>query len=57
MSVCGANSSSIKILGALMIDFSQGPKATDLTSNQIVYICDGVAGALLSLEACIDLGL
>ena len=26
-------------------------------SKQVVYICDGVAGALLSLEACIDLGL
>ena len=26
-------------------------------SKQVVYICEGVTGALLSLEACIDLGL
>ena len=57
MSVCGANSSSIKILGALLVEFSQGSHDADLRSKQIIYICDGVVGALLSLEACVDLGL
>ena len=57
MTLCGANNSSIKVLGALLIEFSRGPAAQNLSSKQIVYICDGVVGALLSLEACVDLGL
>jgi hypothetical protein len=54
-SVCGADSSDIKVLGAVLVEF----KCKDLspTSKQVVYVCEGVAGALLSLEACIDLGL
>ena len=47
----------INILGALFVEYSRGPNATDLTSKQIVYICEGVTGALLSLEACVDLGI
>ena len=57
MSVCGANNSNIKVLGALLIEFSTGAKPGDPSTKQIVYICDGVVGALLSLEACIDLKL
>ena len=62
MSVRGANNSSIKVLGALLVEFSLGqgnkqPGQVQPTSKQIVYICEGVVGALLSLEACIDLGL
>ena len=57
MTVCGANNSSIRVLGALLIEFSTGPNLSDLTTKQIVYICDGDAGALLSLKACTDLGL
>ena len=55
MSVCGADNASIKVLGAALVEF--GLKNTGSTSKQVVYICEGVAGALLSLEACIDLGL
>ena len=55
MTVCGADNASIKVLGAVLIEFYC--KATRLKSKQVVYVCDGVAGALLSLEACIDLGM
>ena len=55
MSVCGADNANIKVLGALLVEFAY--KNTALKSKQVVYICDGVGGALLSLEACIDLGL
>ena len=54
MTVCGANNSNMSILGAVLIEFTSTPKHT---SKQIVYICEGVVGTLLSLEACIDLGL
>ena len=54
MTVSGANSSNMVVLGAILVEF-RGP--TNLKSKQIVYICEGVVGALLSLEACIDLGL
>ena len=62
MTVCGANNSSIQVLGALLVEFSLSPlnhepRPSQPTSKQIVYICEGVVGALLSLEACIDLGL
>ena len=57
MSVCGANNDSIKVIGALLIEFSSGPSANDSTTKQIVYICEGVSGVLLSLEACVELGL
>ena len=55
MSVCGADNANINVLGAVLVEFAA--KNTPLRSKQIVYICDGVAGALLSLEACVDLGL
>ena len=55
MSVCGADNANIRVLGAVLVEFAG--KNTQLKSKQVVYICDGVAGALLSLEACIDLGL
>ena len=55
MSVCGADSANINVLGAVLVEFAC--KKNPLRSKQVVYICDGVAGALLSLEACIDLGL
>ena len=55
MNVVGADSASIKVLGAVLVEF--GFRSNELKSKQIVYICEGVAGALLSLEACIDLGL
>ena len=57
MTVCGANNSSIKVLGALLIEFSRGPGYNEPRTKQIVYICEGVVGALLSLEACMDLKL
>ena len=61
MTVCGANNSSIRVLGALLVEFSHKqpttPGVTLPTSKQIVYVCEGVVGALLSLEACLDLGL
>ena len=43
------------MLEALLVELSRGPRPTDPTSKQILYICNGVVGALLSLEACIDL--
>ena len=55
MSVCGADSSSIKVLGAVLVEMKC--RDSPLVSKQVVYICEGVSGALLSLEACIDLGL
>ena len=55
MSVTGAKSSSIVVLGAMLVEFST--KDTGQTSKQVVYICEGVSGALISLEACIDLGI
>ena len=55
MSVTGANSASIKVMGAMLVEFSS--KQGNNTSKQVVYVCEGVSGALLSLEACIDLGL
>ena len=55
MSVCGADSSNIKVLGAVLVEFKC--KESPSASKQVVYICEGVAGALLSLDACIDLGL
>ena len=61
MTVCGANNSNIKVMGALLVEFSHiHQPVTSIRpaiSKQIVYICEGVVGALLSLEACIDLGL
>ena len=55
MSVCGADSANIQVLGAVLVEFAL--KSTAMRSKQVVYICEGVAGGLLSLEACIDLGL
>ena len=55
MSVCGANNENIRVLGAVLVELEV--RGSPATSKQIIYICDGVAGALLSLEACIDLGL
>ena len=55
ISVCGADNSSIKVLGAVLVEFKC--RESPLLSKQVVYVCEGVAGALLSLEACIDLGL
>ena len=57
MSVCSANNANINVLGALLVEFSLGPENENSISKQIVYICDGVTGVLLSLEACVDLGL
>ena len=47
MSVCGANNSSIRVLGALLIEFSREQSNPNLVSKQIVYICDGVVGPYL----------
>ena len=55
MFVTGANNARIKVLGAMLIEFRS--RSSKNTSKQVVYVCDGVVGALLSLEACIDLGL
>ena len=55
MSVCGADNSDIKVIGAVLVEFKC--KVVPKTSKQVVYVCEGVAGALLSLEACVDLGL
>ena len=52
---CGADSSTIKVLGAILVELKC--KGSPLLSKQVVYVCEGVAGALLSLEACTDLGL
>ena len=57
MTVSGANNSNIKVLGALLVELSRGSSQGDLTTKQIIYICEGVVGALLSFEACVDLGL
>ena len=58
ISVHSANNADINVLGALLVEFSLGnKKADDYFSKQIVYICEGVNGVLLSLEACVDLGL
>ena len=54
MTVCSANNSNMAVLGAVLVEFSS---TSQQTSKQIVYICEGVVGTLLSLEACIDLGL
>ena len=50
MSVTGANASSINVLGAILVEFRN--RLNDNISKQVVYICEGVSGALLSLEAC-----
>ena len=55
MSVCGADNANIVVLGALLVEFSI--KNSSMISKQVIYICEGVSGGLLSLEACIDLGL
>ena len=39
----------------MLVEFNS--KNSQHISKQVVYVCEGVAGALLSLEACIDLGL
>ena len=57
MTVSGADNSSIKVLGALLVELSRGSRPSDSTTKQIMYICEGVFGSLLSLEACVDLGL
>ena len=54
MTVCGANNINIHVLGALLVEFSHKdmpitPGVTQPTSKQIVYICEGVVGVLLSL--------
>ena len=53
--ICGADNSDINVLGAALVELKC--KESPLLSKQVVYVCEGVAGALLSLEACIDLGL
>ena len=55
MAVVGADNVNIKVLGAILVEFSLRNGSSK--SKQIVYVCEGVAGALLSLEACIDLQL
>ena len=55
MSVTGADSTNIAVLGAMLVEFSS--QESNFTSKQVVYVCEGVSGALLSLEACIDLGM
>ena len=53
MSVRGAGGKSIPVLGAMIVHLSQPGAFT----KQIMYVCDGVASPILSLEACEDLGL
>ena len=55
MSVRGAGSKRITVLGALLVQLSRAD--SEKCSKQIVYICEGVTSPLLSLEACEDLGL
>ena len=55
ISVCGADNTNITVLGAVLVEFKC--RQSPLLSKQVVYVCEGVAGALLSLEACMDLGL
>ena len=54
-STIGSNASNINVLGAILVEFQN--KFNENISKQVVYICEGVSGALLSLEACIDLGI
>jgi len=53
--VISADSSSINVLGALVVNFAC--KATKRKSTDILYICKGTRTSLLSLEACVSLGL
>ena len=53
--MCGADNSNITVLGAVLVEIKC--RESPLLSKQVVYVCEGVAGALLSLKACMDLGL
>ena len=55
MCVRGAGNQKIEVLGVLLVSLSQPGSSSH--SKQMVYICEGVTGPLLSLEACQDLGL
>ena len=55
MCVRGAGNQKIDVLGVLLVSLSQPGSSSH--SKQMVYICEGVTGPLLSLEACQDLGL
>ena len=55
MSVCSASNTNIHVIGALLVEFSRGTNKSDRTTKQIVYMCEGVRGVLLSFEACVDL--
>ena len=48
MSVTGANSVSIRVLGAMLVEFNR--KESKHTSKQVVYVCEGVSGALRNME-------
>ncbi|MCP3680923.1 MAG: hypothetical protein GY782_11975, partial [Gammaproteobacteria bacterium] len=53
MMITSADDSPIKVVGAVLVDIWAGGEAT----KEMVYICEGTKGCLLSLDACVNLGI
>ena len=51
----GADNSDIKLLGAVFVVITD--IRTGQETRQLLYVCERAASLLLSLEACVDLGL
>ena len=55
--VKAANKTSIKILGAVVVEVKVDGPNRDGVSKQVVYVTDSTDKVYLSLEACVQLGL
>ena len=53
MMVTSADNSPIEVLGAVLVDMMVGEE----TTKEMVYVCRGTKGCLLSLDACVNLGI
>ena len=53
MTVSSADNSPITVMGAVLVDIMVGTSRT----REMIYICRGTAGCLLSLNGCINLGI
>ena len=55
MTIFSADDSKIAVLGSVLVSLTCDKSG--MSTQQVIYICKGTSGALLSLEACVALGL
>ena len=53
MVITSANDTQFKVLGAMVVDL----QSEGVSTKEFIYICRGAKGCLLSLDACVNLGI